>query len=81
MDLLQPTLNKNLTRVKNSSTFAKEAKIWDISADEIQVSFDVFNLYPSVPIACSIDVVMDFVKDDLDDTSAITKLNVDDIER
>ena len=81
VDLLQPTLNKNLTRVKNSSTFAEEAKSLDISADEVQVSYDVVNLYPSVPIDRSIDVVMDFVKDALDDISARTKLNVDDIER
>ena len=62
VDLLQPTLNKNLTRVKNSSTFAEEARDWNISANEVQVSYDVVNLYPSVPISRSIDVVMDFVK-------------------
>ena len=64
VDLLQPTLNRNLTRVKDSSTFAEEARSWDISADEVQVSYDAVNLYPSVLIGRSIDVVMGFVKDD-----------------
>ena len=80
VDLLQPTLNRNLTRVKNSSTFAEEARSWDISANEVQVSYDVVNLYPSVPIGRSIDVVMDFVKDDFDEICQRTKLKVDDIE-
>ena len=81
VELLQPTLNKNLTRVKNSSTFAAEAKDWDISTDEIQVSYDVVNLYPSVPISKAIEVTMQFAKDDWDEIKQRTKLDVKDIER
>ena len=62
VDLLQPTLNKNLARVKNSSNFAEEAQDWNISANEVQVSYDVVNLYPSVPISRSIYVCYGFCK-------------------
>ena len=80
VDLLQPTLNKNLTRVKNSSTFAKEAKDWEIAKDEIQVSYDVVNLYPSIPISKATEVIMQFTKDDWDEIKQRTKLDVKDIE-
>ena len=53
--------NKNLTRVKNSNTFAAESKEWTILPDEIQVSYGVVNLYPYVPIR---KVIMHMVKDD-----------------
>ena len=53
----------DLTRVKNSTNFAEEAREWSIVEDEIQVSYDVVNLYPSVPIGRSIKVVMDLVSD------------------
>ena len=81
VDLLQPTLNKNLTRVKNSTSFAEEAREWSIAEDEIQVSYDVVNLYPSVPIGRSIKVVMDLVSDNYDEISERTKLSVLDIEK
>ena len=80
LDLLQPTLNKNLTRVKHSSNFAEEARDWNISANEVQVSYDVVNLYPSVPISRSIDVIMGFVKDDYAEICQRTKLDSEDIE-
>ncbi len=80
VDLLHPTLNKNLTRVKNSSTFAEEAKDWEIAKDEIQVSYDVVNLYPSIPISKATEVIMQFIKDDWDEIKQRTKLDVKDIE-
>ena len=49
-------------------------------ADDTRIKYDVVNLYPSVPIGRSIDVVMDFVKDDFDEICQRTKLKVDDIE-
>ena len=79
VDLLQPTLNKNLTRVKNSTSFTDEAREWSIAEDEVQVSYDVVNLYPSVPIGRSIEVVMDLVSDNYDEISQRTKLSVSDI--
>ena len=81
VELLQPTLNKNVTRVKNSSTFAEEAKSWEISLSEVQVSYDVVNLYPSVPIDKSIQVVVDLAKEDYQDLKLRTKLNIEDIEK
>ncbi|XP_065665092.1 uncharacterized protein LOC136086710 [Hydra vulgaris] len=48
--IIQPNLNKNKTRLLNSSSFVNEAKSWVISPNEIQVSFDVIALYPSIPI-------------------------------
>ena len=81
VDLLQPMLNKNLTRVKNSSTFAAEAKEWTISPDEIQVSYDVVNLYPSVPISKAIKIIMQMVKDDWEEIQQRTKLEIEDIEK
>ena len=35
----QNTLNKNSTRIRNSQSLAEEAKTWNISPDEIQVSY------------------------------------------
>ena len=48
--IIQPVLNKNETMLKYSSTFVREAKTWGISRQEIQVSYDDVNLYPSVPL-------------------------------
>ncbi|XP_065639682.1 uncharacterized protein LOC136072401 [Hydra vulgaris] len=48
--IIQPVLNENMTRLKNSFDFIKKAESWKIDNDELQVSFDVVNLYPSVPL-------------------------------
>ena len=42
--VIQHTLNKNKTRLKNSTSFVEEAKSWNISPTEVQVSYDVVNL-------------------------------------
>ena len=62
--LAQPTLNKNPVRIKNSRTFVEMAKSWNIEKDEVQVSYDVVNLYPKVPIKKSIGVFMDMLNAD-----------------
>ena len=54
VETIQPTLNKNIHCVINSYTFAQEAKTWEIYQDEVQVSYDVVNLYPSVPVDSAI---------------------------
>ena len=46
--IIQPTLNKSQHKFKNYVEFVNEAKTWKISPTEIQVSYDVVNLYPSV---------------------------------
>ena len=45
VSIAQNTLNKNATRVKNSHSFVQEAKTWNVVSDEVQVSYDVVNLY------------------------------------
>ena len=46
VEIIQPTLNKSEYKVVNSSSFVAEAKEWNIEKDEIQVSYDIVNLYP-----------------------------------
>ena len=50
VEIIQPTLNKNNNKIQNSTSFVHEAKDWKIEPTEIQVSYDVVNLYPSVPL-------------------------------
>ena len=81
VELVQPTLNKNIHRVVNSSSFVNEAKTWIIDPTEIQVSYDVVNLYPSVPLDKAIGVLLDQLKEDYDDLKLRTKLSLVDIHQ
>ena len=63
-EIIQPTLSKNVNRVINSYTFVKEAKSWEIYQDEVQVSYDVVNLCPSVPVDKAINDLMDTLNND-----------------
>ena len=56
---MQLTSNKNKHRVINSFTIMQEAKTWEIYQDEVQVSYDLLNLYPSVPVGKAINVLID----------------------
>ncbi|XP_047124298.1 uncharacterized protein LOC124807001 [Hydra vulgaris] len=47
---IQPVLNENPIRLKNSKDFINKIKSWLIDKDKIQVSFDIVNLYPSIPL-------------------------------
>ena len=80
VNLIQPTLNKNSTRIKNSSSFVQEAKSWNIDANEIQVSFDAVALYPSIPISKAIDAMMNILHDDAAAITSRTKLELVDIK-
>ena len=62
--IIQPTLSKSEISVKNSRTFVEEAKSWSINPNEVQVSYDVVALYPSVPIKKAIANLMDILKAD-----------------
>jgi len=79
VQLLQPMLNKNQIRVKNSTSFVEEAQTWEISPGEVQCSYDVVNLYPSVPIKKAIESMMEMIHDDWDDISTQTNLSEADI--
>ena len=81
VEIIQPTLNKNINRVINSYTFVKEAKTWEIHQDEIQVSYDVVNLYPSVPVDKAINVLMDTLNNDKKHLQERTKLTLTDIHK
>ena len=61
-----PTLNKSKIVIKNSKAFVEEAKDWNIKPDEIQVSYDVVALYPSVPVKKAIENLMDMLQNDFE---------------
>ena len=44
----------------------RKSREWNISPDEIQVSYDVVNLYPSVPLGEATNVILDLLNDDPD---------------
>ena len=77
--LIQPLLNKNETRIKNSSSFVEKAKSWSISKTEVQASYDVVNLYPSVPLKEATVVILDMIRVDRD-VMKKTKLTINDIK-
>ena len=56
-----------------------EAKQWNISACKIQTSFDVVNLYASVPIDEAVTVIIEILNNKIDDLQKRTKLTLTDI--
>ena len=82
VEIIQPTLNKNKHRVINSYTFVQETKAWEIYQDEIQVSYDAVNLYPSVPVDKAINVLIDTLNNDKEHLKEErTKLTLTDIHK
>ena len=77
--LIQPALNKSETRIKNSTEFVREAKTWVIAENEVQVSYDVVNLYPSVPLKKATLVILDIIREH-PGVLTNTKLTIDDIK-
>ena len=51
------SFNSNISSFHEKITFVNEAKNWTISTDEVQVSYDVLNLYPSVPLSEATSVI------------------------
>ena len=78
--VIQPTLDKNPTRLKNSAAFIEKAKSWTISPTEVQVSYDVVNLYPTVPLQKATDAVLDLLHKD-DDLKTRTKLTLSELKQ
>ena len=62
----------------NSKSFVEKARNWEIEPDEIQVSYDVVNLYPSIPIKASCDVVAGLLNQD-EGFSGRTQLTVEEV--
>ena len=81
VDIIQPTLNKNKHRVINLSSFVNEAAAWETTQEEIQVSSDVINSYPSIPINKAIVVLIDTLNNVLDHLNTRTKLTLTDIHK
>ena len=54
-------------------------KSWFVKRDEIQVSHDIINLYPSLLINKAFDVLIDQLNNDKDDLIERTKLCLKDI--
>ena len=79
--IIQPTLNNRQHKIKNSVEFINEAKTWKISPTEIQVSYDVVNLYPSVPLDKAIDVIVEYLKNGFNNVKRRTKLTLVDIQQ
>ena len=67
VELIQPTLNKSKYKIANSSSLINQAKNWLLKRNEVQVSYDIVNFYPSVPINKALD-------NDKDDLMKRTKL-------
>ena len=78
--LIQPILAQNEHFLKNSTSFVTKASTWKISPDEIQVSYDVVALYPSVPIKKAINVMIDMLNMKFDMIKCNSKLTIVDIK-
>ena len=50
VEIMQPVLNKNKHCVVNSSSSVNDAATWETTQEEIQVSYDAVNFFPSTPI-------------------------------
>ena len=74
LQFIQPTLNKSKYKIT-----INEAKNWLVKRNEIQVSYDIINLYPSVPINKALDVLIDQLNNDQDDLMKRAKLCLKDI--
>ena len=81
VQIIQPTLNKSNNKIQNLTSFVHEAKDWKIEPTENQVSYDVVNLYPLIPLDRSIQVIVEFLQDDHAELKKRTKLNLTDIQQ
>ena len=64
VESVQRTLNNSKYKITNSPLFVNEAKNWLVKRDEIQVSYDIANLYPSVPFNEALDVLIGQLNND-----------------
>ena len=80
-NIIQRILNKNKNKIKNSLIFINQAKEWTIYPNEIQVSYDIFNLYPPVRLDKAIQVKLEFLQDDSTGLTTRSKLNLTDMHK
>ena len=79
--IIEPTLNKNNNKIQNSPSLVHKVKDWKIESTEIQVSYNIVHLYPSVPLDKSTQVIVEFLQDDHVELKKRTKLNLTDIQQ
>ena len=79
VELIQPTLNKSKYKIANSLSFVNEVKSWLVKRDEVQVSYDIVNLYPPIPINKALNVLIDQLNNGKDNLMKRTKLCLKDI--
>ena len=60
-------------------SFVNEARNWLVKRDKVQVSYDIENYYPSLPINKALDVLIDQLNNDEDNFMKRTKLSLKDI--
>ena len=77
--IIQHTQNKSQHKTKNSVEFVNKTKTWKISPTEIQVSYDVVNLYPSVPLDKATDLIAEYLRNDFNNIKRRTKLTLGDM--
>ena len=84
-NILQISFSQHSTKtntkrwVKNSKSFVSQAQTWKIDPDETQVSYDVINLYPSIPMDKAIDVILQQLSEDYEGLKTRTKLTLIDL--
>ena len=77
-NLLRPLMGNTPSHVHNSTTFAEEVRTRRALETDILVSYDVISLYTKVPLAQSLDIIMQ--KLEADDTLINrTNLSIEDI--
>ena len=77
VELIPSTLKYKITNLLN--LFVNEAKDWLVKIEEVQVSYDIVNLYPSVPINKALGVLIDQLNNGKDDLMKRNKLYLNDI--
>ena len=78
IQILRTIQGRNGLFVKNSRRLRKNGKDWRLEEDEILVSYDVKNLYPSVPIKKAVQLVERLLKESRT-LKDVTELSVDSI--
>ncbi|XP_065650611.1 uncharacterized protein LOC136078744 [Hydra vulgaris] len=73
---IQPIINKNYTRLKNSFDFINKTNSWNVDVNEVQVSFNVINLYPSIPLKDPTTLILTDQLDKDDSYRCSTKLTI-----
>ncbi|KFD50083.1 hypothetical protein M514_09043 [Trichuris suis] len=70
----KPVTDKEPSFVKNSKTLVDELRSWPLAPDEILVSYDVKDLFPSIPISRTLKILYYLLNKD-EDLLNRTKLN------